>query len=137
MTDNLQPYPDVEEAIRAILLRDFPTDLPSGEHVGVDFPADNDPLPFVRIEELSLGARTKLTYHPVVEVEVLATGRNTAKSLIGRIDAHLLDYPHSVVISSGLVVLDTVTVPVVPAQRPWDSPNVRRFAGTYRFSVRR
>lgn len=136
MTD-LQPYPDVEEAIRALLLRDFGTDFGTGASVGVDFPEDNLPLPFCRVQELALGRRTKLQYNPVVELEVLAAGRSAAKSLIGRIDAHLLDYPHSVVISSGLVVLDMVTVPVVPAQRPWDSPNVRRYAGTYQFSVRR
>ena len=137
MTDHLQPYPDIEEAIRAILLRDFTDVLTNPAQVAVDFPATNEPLPFVRVEELSLGIRTKLIYKPVVEIEVLATGRNAAKSLIGRIDAHLLDYPHSVVITSGPVVLDTVTVPVVPAARPWDSPNVRRYAGTYQFSVRR
>lgn len=137
MTDNLKPYPDIEKAVRAILLRDFATDLPGEQNVATDFPATNEPLPFVRIEELSLGERTKLTYKPVVEIEVLATGRDTAKSLIGRIDARMLDYPLSVVISSGLVVLDMVTVPVVPAQRPWDSPQVRRYAGTYKFSVRR
>lgn len=137
MTDNLQPYPDIEKAVRAILLDKFSDVLTNPKQVAVDFPPDNSPLPFVRVEELSLGIRTKLTYMPVVEIEVLATGRDAAKSLIGRIDAHLLDYPHSVVISSGLVVLDMVTVPVVPAQRPWDSPNVRRYAGTYQFSVRR
>jgi hypothetical protein len=136
MTDNLQPYPDIEAAVRAILLRDF-EEITAEQQVGVDFPDTNEPLPFVRVEELSLGTRTKLTYKPVVEIEVLAVGRNTAKSLIGKIDARMLDYPLSVVISSGLVVLDMVTVPVVPAQRPWDSPNVRRYAGTYQFSVRR
>jgi hypothetical protein len=136
MTDNLQPYPDIEAAVRAILLRDF-DEITAEQQVGVDFPETNEPLPFVRVEELSLGTRTKLTYKPVVEIEVLAVGRNTAKTLIGKIDARMLDYPLSVVISSGLVVLDMVTVPVVPAQRPWDSPNVRRYAGTYQFSVRR
>lgn len=136
MTDNLPPYPDIEKAIRAILLRDF-DELTQEKQVATDFPPDNEPLPFVRVEELALGTRTKLTYRPVVEVEVLAAGRDAAKTLIGKIDAHFLDYPHSVVISSGLVVLDMVTVPVVPAQRPWDSPNVRRYAGTYQFSVRR
>jgi hypothetical protein len=136
VTDNLPPYPDIEKAIRAILLRDF-DELTQEKQVATDFPPDNEPLPFVRVEELALGTRTKLTYRPVVEVEVLAAGRDAAKTLIGKIDAHFLDYPHSVVISSGLVVLDMVTVPVVPAQRPWDSPNVRRYAGTYQFSVRR
>jgi hypothetical protein len=136
VTDNLQPYPDIEKAIRAILLRDF-DEFTDEKQVAVDFPATNEPLPFARVEELSLGTRTKLTYKPIVEVEVLAAGRDAAKTLIGKIDAHFLDYPHSVVISSGLVVLDMVTVPVVPAQRPWDSPNVRRYAGTYQFSVRR
>lgn len=136
MTDNLKPYPDIEKAIRAILMRDI-EGLTQDAQVATDFPSTNDPLPFVRIEELALGTRTKLTYHPVVEVEVLASGRDAAKTLIGKIDTLFLDYPHSVVISSGLVVLDSVTVPVVPAQRPWDSPNVRRYAGTYQFSVRR
>lgn len=136
MTDNLKPYPDIEKAIRAILLRDF-DEITQEKQVATDFPALNEPLPFVRVEELSLGTRTKLTYKPVVEIEVLATGRDAAKTLIGKIDARMLDYPLSVVISSGLVVLDMVTVPVVPAQRPWDSPNVRRYAGTYQFSVRR
>lgn len=136
MTDNLPQYPDIEDALRTLLLREI-SELSNAAQVGVDFPADNEPLPFVRVEETSLGIRTKLTYRPVVDVEVLAVGRNTAKSLIGKIDTLLLDYPHSVVISSGLVVLDTVTVPVVPAQRPWDSPNVRLYAGTYQFSVRR
>jgi hypothetical protein len=136
MTD-LQPYPDIEEAVRALLLRDFATDLPTGPHVGVEWPADNEPLPFVRVEKTSLGRRLRLNDYPVVDIEVLAVGRGAAKSLIERIDAHLLGYPHSVVITSGLVVLDTVTVPVVPAARPWDSPNVRRYAGTYQFSIRR
>ena len=136
MTDNLKPYPDIEKAIRAILLREF-SEITQEAQVAVDFPTTNEPLPFVRVEELALGTRTKLIYRPVVEVEVLATGRDAAKTLIGKIDAHFLDYPHSVVISSGLVVLDMVTVPVVPAQRPWDSPNVRLYAGTYQFSVRR
>lgn len=136
MTDNLKPYPDIEKAIRAILLRDF-DEITQEKQVATDFPALNEPLPFVRVEELSLGTRTKLTYKPVVEIEVLAAGRDAAKTLIGKIDARMLDYPLSVVISSGLVVLDMVTVPVVPAQRPWDSPNVRRYAGTYQFSVRR
>jgi len=133
---DLQDYPDIEDVIRTILLRDIPA-LTSETQVGVDFPADNSPLPFVRVQELSLGRRTKLTYNPVVEIEVLAVGRNTAKSLIGEIDTLMLSYPLSVVISSRHVVLDSVTVPVVPAQRPWDSPNVRRYAGTYQFSVRR
>lgn len=137
MTDNLEPYPDIEEALRAILLRDFPEDFTTPKSIATDFPPDNSPMPFCRIEELSLGIRTKLTYKPVVELEVLAPGRAAAKSLIGRIDARMLDYPLSVVISSRLIVLDMVTVAVVPAQRPWDSPNVRRFAGTYTFSVRR
>ena len=136
MTDYLEPYPDIELALKTLLHRDFP-ELANDAQIGVDFPADNEPLPFVRIEELSLGVRTKLTYRPVVEISVLAAGRNAAKTLIGKIDARMLDYPHSVVISSGLVVLDMVTVPVVPAQRPWDSPNVRLYAGTYQFSVRR
>ena len=81
-----------------------------------------------------------LTLYPAQEeaiLEVLAGSRAAAKSLIESIDAHLLDYPHSVVISSGPAILDTVTVPVAPASRPWDSPSVRRFAGTYQFSVRR
>jgi hypothetical protein len=137
VTDVLPDYPDIEDAIRALLLRDLDDVLINETQVAVDFPADNDPLPFVRVEELSLGTRTKLTYQPVVEIEVLDVGRNAAKRLIGRIDTLLLSYPLSVVISSGLVVLDMVTVPVVPAQRPWDSPNVRRYAGTYRFTVRR
>ena len=136
MTDNLEPYPDIEAVVRAILLRDI-SELATEKQVGVDWPPDNQPLPFVRVEELSLGQRTKLTYKPVVEIEVLATGRNAAKTLIGKIDARMLDYPLSVVIGSKTVVLDMVTVPVVPAQRPWDSPNVRRYAGTYQFSVRR
>lgn len=137
MTDNLQPYPDIEKALRAILMRDFAEVLTTEKHVAVDFPPTNSPLPFVRVEELSLGVRTKLIYKPVVEIEVLAAGRDAAKSLIGEIDARMLDYPLSVVIDSKLVVLDSVTVPVVPAQRPWDSPNVRRYAGTYQFTVRR
>jgi hypothetical protein len=137
VTDNLEPYPDIEKVIRTLLLRDFPTDFPTEKSIATDFPSDNTPSKFCRVEELSLGTRTKLVYRPVVEVEVLAVGRDAAKSLIGKIDAHFLDYPHSVVISSGLVVLDMVTVPVVPAQRPWDSPNVRRYAGTYQFSIRR
>lgn len=136
MTDNLQPYPDIELTIKTMLHRDFP-ELANDAQVGVDFPADNEPLPFVRVEELSLGIRTKLTYKPVVEISVLASGRGAAKALIEKIDARMLDYPHSVVISSGPVVLDMVTVPVVLAQRPWDSPNVRLYAATYQFSVRR
>jgi hypothetical protein len=132
-----EPYPDIEEAVRTLLLRDFSTDLTSAAHVGTEWPADNAPLPFVRIEKAPLGRRERLNDYPVVDIEVLASTRGGAKSLIERIDAHLLDYPHSVVISSGLAVLDTVTVPVPPSSRAWDSPSVRRFAGTYQFSVRR
>lgn len=136
MTDNLPDYPDIEDALRTLILREI-DGVTQQKQVATDFPPDNEPMPFVRLEELALGTRTKLVYKPVVEVEVLATGRDAAKRLIGKIDTLFLDYPHSVVISSGLVVLDSVTVPVVPAQRPWDSPNVRRYAGTYQFTVRR
>jgi hypothetical protein len=132
-----EPFPDIEDALRTLLLRDLSDVLTSGSQVGTDFPPDNTPLPFVRVEKTGLGSRTPLADRPVVDIEVLATGRNTAKSLIERIDTLLLSYPHSVVISSGLAVLDMVTVPVVPSPRPWDSPSVRRFAGTYQFSVRR
>jgi hypothetical protein len=134
---DLQPYPDIEEAVRALLLRDLDDVLSTPEHVGVDFPRTNEPMPFVRVEKIPLGRRTRLNDHPVVEVEVLASSRAGAKSLIERIDAYLLGYPHSVTISSGVVVLDAVTVPVAPASRPWDDTTVRRFAGTYQFSVRR
>jgi hypothetical protein len=136
MTD-LTPYPDIEEAIRTLLLRDFAADLPTGAHVGVDWPADDSPLPFVRIEKVAPSRRTQLNDYPSVDIEVLAAKRAEAKSLIERIDSHILDYPHSVVISSGQAVLDTVTVPIPPSAREWDSPSVRRYAGTYQFSVRR
>lgn len=136
MTD-LKPYPDIEKALRAILLRDLSDVLTDPKQVAVDFPAGDDILPFVRIEKTQMSRRLRLTDHPVVDIEVLSGTRDGAKSLIERIDAHLLDYPHSVVISSGLAILDMVTVPRSPASQPWDSPNVRRFAGTYEFSVRR
>lgn len=132
-----EAYPDIEDVVRTLLLRDFADVLTTPAHVGTDWPADNSPLPFVRVEKAPLGRRERLNDYPVVDIEVLASTRSGAKSLIERIDAHLLDYPHSVVISSGLAVLDTVTVPVPPASRTWDSPSVRRFAGTYQFSVRR
>lgn len=136
MTDFL-PFADAEEAIRVLLLRELDDVLTDPKQVGVDFPPGNSPLPFIRVEKTQLGRRERLNDYPVLDVEVLAGTRSEAKSLIERIDTLFLDYPHSVVISSGVAVLDMVTVPVVPASRPWDSPSVRRFAGTYQFSVRR
>ena len=136
MTD-LQPFIDIEEAVRALLLRELDDVLLTGAHVGVDWPANNSPLPFVRVEKAPLGRRERLNDFPVVDIEVLANKRSTAKALIERIDTLLLDYPHSVVITSGTAVLDLVTVPVAPTSRSWDNPDIRRFAGTYQISVRR
>ena len=137
MTD-LTPFADAEEAVRALLLRELDDVLTSTKQVGVDFPPDSAPvLPFVRVEKAALGRRERLNDYPVLDIEVLAEKRSVAKALIERIDTLMLDYPHAVVISSGLAVLDLVTVPVAPASRPWDSPSVRRFAGTYQLSVRR
>jgi hypothetical protein len=135
MTD-LSPFPDIELAIRTLLLRDFATDFPTGAHVGVDWP-DDDVLPFCRVEKVAPSRRERLTDYPSVDIEILAASRAAAKDLIERIDTHLVGYTRSVVIPSGLVVLDSVTVPISPTAREWDSPNVRRFAGTYQFSVRR
>jgi hypothetical protein len=134
---SFQPYPDIEDAIRGILLRDFASDLPSAPHVGVDWPASDAVLPFVRVEKVAPSRRTRLNDYPSVDIEVLAATRGGAKTLIERIDAHLLDYPQTVTITSGRVVLDMVTVPIPPRAMDWDSPNVRRYAGTYQFSVRR
>lgn len=136
MTD-LLPYPDIEEALVKILLRDFPTDLPAPKHVGVDWPGV-PVYPFVRVQKAAPSQRARLNDSPVVDIEVLAPTRAAAKGLIERIDAHLLDYPHSVVLASGrLARLDSVTVPIAPTAQPWESPDARRFAGTYQFSVRR
>ena len=136
MTD-LAPFIDIEEAVRALLLRDFAADLPTGKYVGVDWP-DEPTMPYVRVEKISPGRRERLNDYPAVDIEVLAGTRAEAKALIERIDAHLLDYPHSVVLASGRnVVLDAVTVPIAPTAQPWESPDARRFAGTYQFSVRR
>lgn len=134
---SLQPFPDIEEAVRGILLRDFASDLPSPSRVGVDWPDDNAPLPFVRVEKIAPSRRDKLNDYPSVDIEVLASTRGGAKSLIERIDTHLLDYPHTVTITSGQVVLDVVTVPIPPRAMDWDGPNTRRYAGTYGFSIRR
>ena len=132
----MAPFIDIEEAVRALLLRDFAADLPTGKYVGVDWP-DEPTMPYVRVEKISPGRRERLNDYPAVDIEVLAGTRAEAKALIERIDAHLLDYPHSVAITSGQAILDLVTVPIPPAARDWASPNVRRFAGTYTFSVRR
>jgi hypothetical protein len=131
------PYPDIEDAVRTLLLRDFATELPAPSRVGVDYPPDGAALPYVRVEKIAASQRGRLNDSPVLDIEVLAPTRAAAKALIERIDAHLLDYPHSVVISSGLAVLDMVTVPVAPVSRPWEGPNARRYGGTYQFSVRR
>lgn len=136
MTD-LKPFPDIELVLRELFLRDFADVLTDPKQVGVDFPTNDDILPFVRIEKTPMSRRLKMNDHPVVDIEVLHRTRGQAKSLIEEIDTHMLDYPHSVVISSGLAVLDMVTVPRSPSAQTWDSPNVRRFAGTYEFSVRR
>ena len=137
MTD-LRPYPDIEEALVKLLLRDFATDFPNTKQVGVEWPTTNPVYPFVRIQKVAPSQRARLNDSPVVDVEVLAPTRAAAKGLIERIDAHLLDYPHSVVLASGRnVVLDAVTVPIAPTAQPWESPDARRFAGTYQFSVRR
>ena len=136
MTD-LTPYPDIEEALVKLLLRDFASDLPLPKHVGVDWPGV-PVYPFVRVQKVPPSQRARLNDSPVVDIEVLAPTRAAAKGLIERIDAHLLDYPHSVVLASGRNVrLDRVTVPIAPTAQPWESPDARRFAGTYQFSVRR
>jgi hypothetical protein len=133
MTD-LTPYADIEDVLRRLLQERF-SDIPEA-NFGTDFPTD-DRVPFVRVAKTPMSRRQRLNDYPVLDIEVLESTRAKAKDLIESIDTYLLGYPHSVVIGSRRVRLDMVTVPRSPAEQPWESPGVRRFAGSYQFSVRR
>lgn len=137
MPNDFQPFPSIEEVVRELLLRELDDAFTDGTQIGVEYPADlASRLPYAAIERIG-GPRTRLNDYPLLDVEVFASSRTQAESLSERIDALLLGYPHSVMVGTRHVAIDSVTPLTTPRRIPWDDANVRRFGATYQFSVRR
>lgn len=133
----MDPFPDIENVLRALLLRDFAANLPSESRVGTDFIVDfTDRLPYIRLERVG-GSSVPLNDYPLVDVEFFDDTTADLKSLSADVHTYLLGYPHTVELGSRRITLDTVGVTVAPRRLPWADENIRRFAATYQFSVRR
>lgn len=133
----MESFPDIENVVRALLLRDFAVRLPNQGQVGTDFIVDfTGRLPYVRLERVG-GSSVRLNDYPLVDVEFFDDTTADLKSLSADVHAYLLGYPHSVELGSRRVTLDTVGVTVAPRRLPWADENIRRFAATYQLSIRR
>lgn len=131
-------FPDVEAALLDWLKATF-AELgdPAGEldfHVGAEMPGPGlaERLPFVWARRVG-GASTRLADYPVVEVDTFGHARQQTYDLAQSIHVALSAAP----VLAGGVVIDTIETRVAPVRRPWDNPNVRRWAATYELSVRR
>lgn len=94
-------------------------------------------MPFVRINHFG-GDDERLNLRPTFDVEVFAATYAKARDLARLIETRLVGYPFRVDSGGSSVLVDRVEVlsPTVEVEWQQDS-TIRRFQGTYQFSIRR
>ncbi|GAA3750853.1 hypothetical protein [Micromonospora maritima] len=122
-------FPDVQKTLAALL-----EPLAGGPgHAGSETPEDlQNVLPFIRIIRRPGGVSDNVNDYAFVDVDVFAARYDLAEPLAEDVRQFLTGRPHAV----GPAVLDRITCPGGPAERPW-GPGVRRFGATYRVVSRR
>lgn len=134
MTNVYTRFKNIEDVLSILLRREFPTELPTEDRVGSNFP-ENDGGLFVRVERVG-GPRTRLNDYPAVVIDVVAPTYDQAEALSESISMLLLGYPHSIATPTGVAVLDKVEGPGF-TEVPYPDSSYRRLAATYQFSLRR
>lgn len=108
-------------------------------NVGTQLPAAglSGRLPFVRINHFG-GDDERLNLRPTFDLEVFASTYAKASLLARTIETRLVGYPFRVSSGGRSVLVDRVEVlsPTVEVEWQQDS-TIRRFQGTYQFSIRR
>lgn len=122
-------FPDVQKVLAALL-----EPLAGGPgHTGSETPEDLQAvLPYIRIVRRPGGPSDYLNDFATVEIDVFAARYDIAEPLAEDVRQLLTGSPHSV----GRAVIDRISCPGGPAERPW-GPSVRRFGATYRVVSRR
>jgi hypothetical protein len=133
MSNDLRPYVDLTDVVKALALRDFP-----GTYAKVGSSLDDveDNLMYLRLETLG-GAGGRLNRITTMDVEHFAETYSQANTQAEAFSAYLLGYPRSVKVGERLVVLDMVVETRPPVEMPWDDSPIRRLGATYQISVRR
>ncbi|MFG3710886.1 hypothetical protein [Micromonospora sp. NPDC047730] len=121
-------FPDVQKVLAAALAA-----LVGGpEHTGSETPDDlQDRLPYIRVRRRG-GPSDRFSDYASVEVDVFASRYDVAEPLAEAVRELLTGTP----ITVGRAVIDRITCPNGPVERPW-GPGVRRFGATYRVVSRR
>jgi hypothetical protein len=108
-------------------------------NVGSRLPAAGlkDRMPFVRVNHFG-GDDERLNLRPTLDIEVFASTYVKARDLARLIETRLVGYPFRVDSGGSSVLVDQVEVlsPTVEVEWQQDS-TIRRFQGTYQFSIRR
>lgn len=94
-------------------------------------------LPFVRVNHWN-GESDRFATRPVVDLDVFAATYADAGRIARAIEAKLLGYPFRVSSGGRSVLVDSVQVLTETTEVEWQQDStIRRFQGTYQFSIRR
>lgn len=129
MSNKIETAPDLEEAVALLIEQDFGNFVYVGTYFNVK------QLPWVRVSDLG-GREDRFGGSHAVDLDVLASTYDEAKSLCATLVAYLLGYPRSVEVGGRKVVLDRVEAQG-PRELPWDDSSIRRFTSTVQISFRR
>ena len=114
----------------ALLDKNVGLDLPSAGLVGR--------LPFVWVQPGPGASTDRFESVTDVDIHVFAATYPVARNLAFGLESRLLGYPFRVSTGGRSVLVDRVTVAVPSAEVEWQQDSaIRRFQGTYQFSIRR
>lgn len=131
----LAAFPDVEQSLMDLL-----TDLVvDPDDVGIIIPSDlqqrvlgDPPRPVIRVRCIG-GSDNRFFDNPRIDIEVFAASRAAAMPLAETIRQRLISKPRH----TAFGVIDRAETEVRPQEIPYDDPDIRRIAATYRLSMRR
>lgn len=142
MTQDFEVGPDLANVVQDWLAHAFTgieDALLLDKNIGSRLPSTglSGRMPFVRVNVFG-GDDTRMNLYPTFDLETFAATYAVASDLARRIEAKLIGYPFSVSSGGRTVLVDRVEVlsPAVEVEWQQDS-TIRRFQGTYQFSIRR
>jgi hypothetical protein len=122
---------DAEELVVKYLSQVFP-------NVGVDMPA-NPPLPYYVVTRLP-SPSDWVTDYALVSIHAVAATRTAASSaaraLHNRMNPYVFTPKLSFALSSGTAFIDRLEIIETPAWHDYENPNLQRYCGRYRISLR-
>lgn len=108
-------------------------------NIGTRLPAEGlaARMPFVRINHFG-GDDERLNLRPTFDLEVFAPTYAKASEIARTIETRLVGYPFRVSSGGRSVLVDRVEVLTPTSEVEWQQDStIRRFQGTYQFSIRR